>query len=270
MFKKTLLALGVLIVLGVALTAAFANWARNPYGLEPERLGPKGDEALPPIAAVPNAKNYLLYPKYDVNAYVIHFALPNEYIHESNTTSRILKSYSISASMYYPELNGKFHPDNANLPSCDGWCGGYVRAFIEPSQNDAHTINSRMLERIARDRLQDSPLYQFEDLDPMFGIDEHFQIRYPVIEEKWKGDKSSTDEYFIKMDRNGGVEYLFECKPYTPSPGCGVKFNLSSRPELVVDIMFGRHLMTDWEKIISSVNKKIASWGPVKITTVRN
>lgn len=269
MFKKTLLALGAVIILGVVLTAVFATWARNPYGLEPERLGPKGNEVLPPIAAVPQAANYLLYPRHDENAYVIHVALPNEYIHESNATSRIFKSYAVSASMYYPELNGKYHPDNANLPSCNGWCGGYVRAFIEPSQNDAHTINARMLERIMRDRLEDSPMRQFEDLASEFGIDEHFQIRYPVVE-KSRGRKSSTKEYFIKRDGNGQVEFLFECAPYVPSPACGVKFNLSSRPELVVGIKFGRHLMTDWEKIITSVDKKIASWGPVKIAVAGN
>jgi len=267
MFKKTLLTLGSLIILGVALFVAFANWARNPYGLESERLGPKGNEALPPIAAVPNAKNYLLYPKHTENAYVIHFALPNEYIHESNTTSRILKSYSVSASMYYPELNGKFHPDNSNLPKCNGWCGGYIRAFIEPSEKAANTINAQTLERIAHDRRQNSPLQLFEDLDKELGLDDHFQVRYPVIERKSNSGKSSTEEYFTKRGANGEVRYLFECSPYVPSPACSVKFNLSSMPELSVDIRFGRHLMTDWETIISSIDRKIAGWEVVKIET---
>lgn len=268
MFKRIVLAI-VALVVAVVLTAIAANWTRNPYGLEPERLGPKLNETLPSIVAVSNAKNYLLYPKHDENSHVIHLALPNHYIHESNTTDRILKSYSVSASMYYPDLNGKFHPDNANLPNCNGYCGGYVRAFIKPTESNAHTMNSRVLERIAHDRQQDSPLYKFEKLDPEFGIDEHFQIRYPVIEAKSNGEKSSTKEYLIKRDENGAVEYLFECAPYTPSPACGIKFNLPSRPELVVDIRFGRHLMAEWKKLIGSSNAKIASWGPARIETVR-
>lgn len=268
MIKKTLLTLGVLVILGVALITVLGKWAKNPYGLEPERLGSKGNETLPPIVTVRNAANYLLYPAHAENVYVIHLALPNHYIHESNTTDRILKSYSVSASMYYPGLNGKFHPDNANLPNCNGYCGGYIRAFIEPSQNTAHVMNARRLERIKHDRLQDNrSLLKFEDLDPEFGIGEHFQIRYPAIEAKSKGAKGSTEEYLIKRDVNGEVEYMFECLPYVPSPACGVKFNLSSRPELVVDIRFGRDLMPDWQNIIHSVDAKIASWGPTRIET---
>lgn len=269
MIKKTLLTLGALIILAVALIAVLGNWAKNPYGLEPERLGPKGDEALPQIVVVPDAKNYLLYPKHDENVYVIHLALPNHYIHKSNTTDRILKSYSVSASMYYPELNGKFHPNNANLTNCNGYCGGYVRAFIEPNQNNAHVMNARVLERIAYDKQKGSPLKKFEDLGSEFGIGEHFQIRYPVIEAKPKGGKGSTEEYLIKRDENDKVEYIFECAPYRPSPACSVKFNLSSRPELLVDIRFSRDLMKDWHNIIQSVDAKIASWRPVRIESVR-
>ena len=265
MIKKILLTLGALVTLGVAVITVLGNLAKNPYGLEPERLGPKGDETIPPIVAVRNAKNYLLYPAHAENIYVIHLPLPNHYIHESNTTGRILKSYSVSASMYYPELNGKFYPDNANLPNCNGYCGGYVRVFIEPNQNTAHVMNEHVLERIKHDRQQDSPLLKFEGLDPEFGIGEHFRIRYPAIEAKSKGAKGSAKEYLIKRDGNGEVEYMFECSPYVPSPACGVKFNLSSRPELVVDIRFGRHLMSNWQNIIQSVDAKIASWRPTRI-----
>lgn len=269
MIRKTLLTLGTLVILGVALFSVLRNWVNNPYGLEPERLRPKEDETLPPIVAVRNAKNYLLYPAHDKNSYVIHLALPNHYIHESNTTSQILKSYSVSASMYYPELNGKFHPDNANLPNCNGYCSGYVRAVIEPNQDTTHVMNARVLERVGLDRQQANPLLKFEDLDPEFGIDEHFQIRYPAIEAKSKGTKGSTEEYLIKRDGNGEVEYVFECSPYAPSPACGVRFNLSSRPELVVDIRFGRDLMPHWQNIIHSVDAKIGSWGPTRIETAK-
>lgn len=269
MIKKTLLTLGALIFLGVVLITVLGKWAKNPYGLEPERLGPKGDEILPPIVAVLNAQNYLLYPAHAENTYVIHLALPNHYIHESNTTDRILKSYSVSASMYYPELNGKFHPDNANQSNCNGYCGGYVRAFIEPKQNTVLAMNARTLERIEQERKQDSPLLKFEDMEPEFGIGEHFQIRYPAIEAKSKGAKGSTKEYLIKRNGNGDVEYMFECSPYALSPACGVKFNLSSRPELVVDIRFSRDLMPDWKNIIHSVDMKIASWGVTRIEAAK-
>ncbi|HEY0721850.1 MAG TPA: hypothetical protein VGE50_11425 [Gammaproteobacteria bacterium] len=267
MFRKILIGIGALIVLGVAMIAVLVIRTRNPYGLEPERLGPKGDEVLPPISSVPNAKNYLLYARHDKNPYVIHFPLPNEYIHKSNTTSRIIKSYAVSVSMYYPELNGKFNPVNANLPNCNGWCGGYMRAFVEVDKS-AQTINARVLEQLAQQRQSDSPLYQFEDLAPAFGLDEHFQIRYPIAEKRLNGKRNLTKEYFVRRDENGGIKYLFECLPYAPSPGCGVQFNLAARPELLVDIRFGRHLMTEWESIIPAVSSKIASWGLVKIATV--
>ncbi|WP_343801406.1 hypothetical protein [Marinobacterium maritimum] len=269
MFNKTAITLGALVIMALVLTKIVSNWMQNPYGLEPERLGPKGSETIPPVTALPNAKNYLLYPYYDDNAYVIHLALPNHYIHPSNTTERVLKSYGVSASMYYPGLNGKFHPENANLPNCNGYCAGYVRASIEPSRRSAHEKNRRILERIAHDRQQDSALYQFEDLDAEFGVDEHFQIRYPVIEAKSKGSMTSTQEYLISRDPSGDVQYLFECLPYTPSPACEVEFNLSTMPELVINIRFSRSLMTEWPKIVRAVNDKVASWKPVKIETVK-
>lgn len=268
MLRKILLGVGTLIVLGGVLIGWTANWARNPYGLEPERLGPKGSEALAPVSVVPKAKNYLLYVRNNKNTYAIHLPLPNEYIHESNTTNRMVKSYAVSVSMYYPEMNGKFNAKNTNLPHCNGWCGGYLRAFIEPDQDNAYTLNARTLERIKQKRKSNSPLYQFEDLDREFGFDEHFQIRYPAIEKRTNGNTSSTKEYFVKNDKNGETEYLFECLPYVPSPSCSVKFNLSSRPELLVDIMFGRYLMTDWQAIVASVDRKIASWGPAKIEVI--
>ncbi|MBI2381845.1 MAG: hypothetical protein HYV16_13920 [Gammaproteobacteria bacterium] len=268
MFKRIVLTVSALAIVAVILAETLASWVKNPYGLEAERLGPKGNESLPPILTKANAKNYILYPKYEENVYVIHLALPNHYVHNTNITDRIVKSYSASASMYYPGLNGKFHSDNANLAKCSGYCGGYIRAFIQTNQNSAHALSSRVLERISHDRQQGSSLYKFEDLTPEFGIDEHFQIRYPVIEAKSKGGKASSEEYLIARDRNGEVKYLFECTPYTPSPACRVTFNLSSRPELVVDITFGRHLMAEWQKVIQSVNEKIASWGPVRIELI--
>lgn len=270
MLKKILIPLGIFIVLLIAIGSIFLNWAKNPYGLEPERVGPKGNEDLPKILLIPNAKNYLLYPGYDNNSYVFHLPLPNEYIHPSNTTTRISKSYAVAATMYYPELNGKFHPDNMALPKCNGWCGGYLRAFIKPNKSDVQTINARAFKRIENDRSKNSPLHKFEDLGNEFGLGEHFQIRYPVIEKKSNGEKHSTKEYFVKRDQDGTIQYLFECRPYAPSPGCGVKFNLSSTPELLVDIKFGRHLMTNWENIISATNKKISSWEITRVETVVN
>lgn len=268
MFKKIIFALGIPIILVITIITVFLNWAKNPYGLEPERLGPKGDEALPSISIVPNAKNYLLYSKHKDNTYVIHLPLPNKYIYPSKATEHIIKSYALPVTMYYPEMNGKFHPDNADLPICNGWCGGFVRAFIEPNKNGAKRINARMLERRQKERLNNTSSLQFEDLDSEFGLDDHFQVRYPVIEKKSNGSKNATKEYFLKRDNKGEVQYLFECSPYTPSPGCSVKFNLSSRPELLVDIKFGRHLMTKWEDIIRATNKKVSNWGPVRIETI--
>ena len=270
MFKKILIALGIVIVLLIALFTAFMSWIKNPYGLEEERLGPRGEEKLPSISAAPNAKNYLLYSKYTDNDYVIHLPLPNEYIHPSNTTTLISKSYSTSVTMYYPDLNGKFHPDNADIPKCNGYCGGYMRAFIKPNKNDVRVINARTFEQIQLDKLGDESLRQFEELDSEFGLDEHFQIRFPVIEQKSNGKKNATDEYFLKRGPNGELQYMFECSPYSPSPGCSVKFNLSSYPELLVEITFGRHLMKNWEDIIRTTNKKITSWGLARIKTLAN
>ena len=181
-----------------------------------------------------------------------------------------MKSYASSVTMYYPALNGPFHPSNANLPKCNGYCGGYLRAFISTNQNDAMTQDARTLVRLENERSGSSPLYSFENLDRAYGLDDHFQIRYPVIEAKSNGDKHSTKEYLLKRDGGGNVKYLFQCSPYAPSPNCQVRFNLSSRPELLVEISFGRHLIADWIDIIQSVDKKIASWGPVRIDATRD
>lgn len=103
--------------------------------------------------------------------------------------------------MYYPELNGKFHPDNAHLPKCNGWCGGHMRAVIKPDQQGANVINARRLERIQSDRLSDSPLRQYEDLESEFGLDDRFQIRYPVLENKRNGGNIQRKSTFLKETR---------------------------------------------------------------------
>ena len=167
--------------------------------------------------------------------------------------------------MFYPELNGKFHPSNANLPECNGYCGGYLRAYIGSAQNDAQIQNNIMLERLHRDRVHKDPLRKYKALENEFGLDNHFQISFPVIEEKSGGKKYATKEYLLKKDKDGNVTYLFRCSPYVPSPSCKVKFNLSTVPDLLVEISFGRHLMRDWEKVILSVDEKISSWGPSKL-----
>lgn len=269
LLNKILIALAALVALFIVIVALFLNWARNPYGLEEERLGPKGNEKLPPISSVENAKNYLLFSQHEENNFVIHFPVPNEYIHPSNASSRLIKSYAVGIRMYYPEMYGGFHPKNAHLLNCNGYCDGYVFAYVDVKVNGAKAQDARWLEQIRKDRAKNSPLYRFEDMDSEFGLDDHFQIRYPVIEEKSKGEKYSTKEYFLKRDRNGEIQYLFECHPFVTSPSCKVKFNLSSRPEILVDIRFGRHLMDNWNNIIKSTDTKIASWKPLKIDTVR-
>lgn len=245
------------------------RWIRNPYGLEEERLGPKSNNLSAMVLALPNAQNFLLHTYPSEGEYVIHIALPNNYIHESHETNRIIDSYSVSAYMYYPGLNGKYHPENRNLPKCNGYCGGYVSAYVKPSNESANTISTEKLDRLYKEINQGSPLLRFDDLSPEFGMEEHFQIRYPAAEEKSKGKKYSTEEFIIKRTVSGDIEYLFECSPYTPSPACSVKFNLTSRPELLVEIKFGRHLMVQWENLINSANEKIASWGPTRIEVVK-
>lgn len=248
---------------------AFFTWMKNPYGLEPERLGPKGNEALPDISIEPDSKNYLLYEGYDHNSYTIHLALPNHYIHESNTTNRISKSYGTYVTMYYPNMNGKFHPDNERLPKCNGWCNGYMRASIKPASKKAIEINKRKIQHLEQERKEQSHLRYYQDLEQEFGLDNHFQIRYPVLEKKSNGKKNSTDEYFIKYADDGSAEYLFQCSPYVPSPSCSVKFNLYSMPELLVDITFSRSLMDEWENVIRMADDRISSWELKKISLVK-
>jgi hypothetical protein len=269
--KKTIKVIAVALAIPAALVVlliAFLNWTKNPYGLETARLGPKGKEKLPSIAPIANATNYLLFPRHQDNAFVIHLPIPKDYFHPSNWTSRFKKSYAASVTMYYPAMHGVLHPDNAHLLTCKGYCEGYMRAFIEASGRDARAQDARKVQQIQKDRSGSSPLYRFEDLDRAFGLDDHFQIRYPVGEEKPNGSRSSTKEYLFKRDQAGDVQYLLECLPYTPSPGCTVRFNLSSRPELLVDVTFGRHLLENWQDIISSVDRTIASWGPARVDTV--
>jgi len=271
LLNKILIVLVVLVALFVVFVAFFLYWDRNPYGLEEERLGPKGNEKLPPISSVENAKNYLLFSQHEGNNFVIHFPVPNEYIHPSNRSPRFIKSYAVGIRMYYPEMYGGFHPKNTHLLNCNGYCEGYVIAHVNVNVNvnGATAQYTQRLEEIKKDRAKNSPLYRFEDLDSEFGLDDHFQIRYPVSEEKSKGEKYSTKEYLLKRDRNGEVQYLFECHPFVTSPSCKVMFNLSSRPEVLVDIRFGLHLMGNWSDIIKSADTKIASWRPLRFDTVR-
>jgi len=269
LIKNVLIAFVTITVLLTVLVVLFLNWARNPYGLEEERLGPKGNEKLPPISPIQNAKNYLLFSQYEENNFLIHLPVPNEYIHPSNTSSRLIQSYAVGIRMYYPEMYGGFHPKNRYLLSCNGYCEGYVFANIDVNADGARVRDARTLEAIRKDRATSSPLYRFEDLNSEFGLDDHFQVRYPVIEEKSNGGKYSTKEYFLKRDQNGEVQYLFECSPFNPSPGCSVRFNLSSQPEIMVDILFGRHLMNHWKDIIKSADMRISSWQPQRIDTIR-
>lgn len=267
MLKKiTIIAVGLALLL--ALLAV--RWMQNPYGLEPERLAPRGGESVGPVDNVPDAKNYLIFPHYEDNAYAVHLALPNHYIHPSNYSSQLLKTYGVSASMYYPNLNGKFHPENTNLPECNGYCAGLIRLSVAPSNTRLDQKHQVLLGRIAQERQQGSELYKFEDLGMEFGIDEHFQIRYQKNEAAADGSKALTKEYLIKRDSNGNIEYLFVCSPYTPSPSCGVAFDFSLVPELEIDIRFSRNLMPKWPAIIKSVDEKVASWKPAKIETHQN
>lgn len=262
--KMSLITLATLVVMAVAL-GVFLKWARNPYGLEAERLGPDENVKLPAIRPVPNTKNYVLFSTYKGADFVIHLPVPNEYIHTSRTTTRFVRAYGAPVIMYYPGVRGKLHSSNANREECNGWCNGYIRAFVEVKEDGARVLNGRKLEEIFKDKASNNPLLHFEDLDRAFGLDDHFLVRYPIIEEKSNGDRSATKEYFLKREKNGGVRYLFECRPYTPSPSCGVKFTLSSRPEVVVDIHFSRDLLQDWEDIIRSADKTIVSWGAKRI-----
>ncbi|MGB0835635.1 MAG: hypothetical protein ACPGR2_14070 [Psychrobium sp.] len=259
MNKKIKIIFGIFFVLFAVCTEVFLNWIKNPYSLEHERLGPKGLEILPEITPVPNTKNYLMYPKYEKNDFVYILALPNEYIHPSNWSEQAIKTYSVSATVFYPKINGRFHPDNLDLPKCNGWCGGYMRVFIEPNKS-AREMNNRRYERIINDSPHITHSRQIEDLIGEFGMDQHFQIRFPVIEQKSGGEKYATKEIFVKRDSAGEIQYLFECSPYALSPRCKVSFNVSSLPELLVSVSFGRHLIADWEKLIKATDNKVSSW----------
>lgn len=266
MLRKILTSLVALVLVGAALIVITSYfWVQNPYGLEQERRAPKGEETLPLVTIVPNSKNHLLYKNYENNPYAIHLALPNHYIHESNYSKGISKSYGASVTIYYPNMNGKYHKENEQLTECNGYCNGYMRASIEPNSKSAIELNKRKILRHSEERKKDSHLRYYENLEQEFGLSTHFQIRYPVLEEKSKGKKNSTNEYFVKYDKDGSPKYFFECHPFTPSPACSVYFNLSSMPELLIKIRFSRSLMNDWENVILLVDDKISDWKLEKI-----
>ena len=267
MSKKLWTAIISLFVILLTLFLLLSKWARNPYGLEPERLGPGRKKLSQAVTIEPNAKNYLLHEYLNDPGYVIHIALPNHYIHPSNTTQKISNTYGLSAKMYYPGMNGKFHEENKHLPECNGWCNGNVSAYLQIDRRNARTITLEKLERLARDRGNKDRLLSFEDLEPIFDFDQRFQVRYPEIEKK--GDKSSTDEHFIKKDKKGIPEYLFECSPYVPSPSCSVIFNSSSRSELLVELTFSMDLLGEWKQVIDAADKQISSWPSKKIETIK-
>lgn len=269
MSKKFWTAIITFFVILLILFFLLARWARNPYGLEPERLGPARKKLAQAVTIEPNAKNYLLHKYLDDPGYVIHIALPNHYIHPSNTTQKILNTDGLFAIMYYPGMNGKFHSENKSLPECNGWCNGNVSASLEIDRRSAKTITLEKLERLSRDRSNKDRLLSFEDLEPIFDFDQRFQVRYPEAEKRSNGNKSSTDDYFIKKDANGIPEYLLACHPYVPSPSCSVIFNSSSRPELLVELTFSMDLLGEWKKVINAADKQISSWPTKKIETIK-
>lgn len=175
--KFPLIAIGVLLTLLIVLVVQFISWTQNPYGLEEARLEPKGNERLPPVAPIPNAKNFLLFAAHEANDFAIHLPLPNDYIHPSRATSRFVTSYAAAATMYYPEMHSGFHPKNAHLLKCGGYCEGYIRAYIKVKESGARMEDEQRMTWIARDRDPASSRYSFETLESEFGLDDHFQIR---------------------------------------------------------------------------------------------
>lgn len=84
--------------------------------------------------------------------------------------------------MYYPECIAHFIQRTSTC--CYGHCEDYIRVNVDVKENGASMQNKRRLELIRKDRASANPLRSFEDLDSEFGLDDHFQIRYPVIEGK--------------------------------------------------------------------------------------
>jgi hypothetical protein len=142
LLKKALIGLVTLAALIIVLVILFLNWARNPYGLEDARLGPKGNEKLPPLSLVANTANYVLFPRHEGNSFVIHLPVPDDYYDPSNKTTNLLKSYSALVTMYYPEMHSNFHTKNAHLRKCNGYSEGYIRVSIDASRNGANTLDA--------------------------------------------------------------------------------------------------------------------------------
>lgn len=246
------------------------NWAKNPYGLEEARVKPKGEETFSNFVPEPNSKNILLLQHYEKNSFAIYLPVPNHYIHSSNYTSRVKKAYGYPVYMYYPGLNGKFHPSNKNLPKCKGYCNGYISTSMKASSISAVSQNKNKLERIKADREKQNSLHNYSDLRGIHGLNNRIEISYPMIENKNGGKKHQTKEYLYSLDDVGEVKYFFECRPYTPSPSCNTKFNHSAIPELIIDIRFAQDLMPEWRNIIQSIDMKISSWGPQKLEVLSN
>lgn len=265
MIRKLAMFAGAAILLTLLLFSLGLSWLKNPLGLEAARLGPRGDEPLPPISPVAGAQNYLLFPSYENNSHVIHFPLPHEYVHSSNARSGFIHLYSASITLYHPEMRGKFHPDNLDLPQCNGYCGGYMRVFVRPGKTDTRLLGENEIRRIREPGASASPSHEIRDLPPEFGFDARFQVRNPVSERNSDGEKSSVREYHVMNDSEGNLAYLVRCAPFQPSPSCKVKFNHSGPVELSVDVTFGHHLLGHWREIIARVDETIASWRPRRI-----
>lgn len=234
----------------------------NPWKLEPSRVGPRITSNLPKITPTPNATNYLLLPQYENNLFALHISLPDEYIHPSNRTSEVLTSYSFHSTMYYPEMTGVSNPKNEHLRNCRGYCEGYVSALIE-AVIPGNERNIRQLASLYKDQFGSNPAVLYKPLSPVYGFEEHFVFSYPMIEKKF-GDHSSTTEYFIKRHLNGEPEFIIECLPYVPSPGCQGRIKLALHPEIEVWIGFGMHLLPEWQNLVDALDQRISKWSPTK------
>lgn len=252
-----------LLVIGLAIIGLFIvilRWASNPYGLESSRLGPEKINIEKENELREGVSNLFLIPEYANSKYYIHLSVPNMYL--GQTTSKNIQQYGFLTKVAYPKMLSLHHPNNAEYTKALGWHKGLVQLHVHANGPDIDTLNERIMIRLGKDMKNDNPLVVYEKLPSEFSIEEHFQFRYPMIEEKAKGSPSSTNEYFVVRDGENKIRYIFKCHPYTPSPGCSVEFDSSLIKEVHIKASFGRHLMNEWQTLVDEIDSLVTSWQP--------
>ena len=179
---------------------------------------------------------------------ILYLKIPRQYAGEAVIP---VHNWGFSATIWYPEMTGFFHPDNQARINCPGWCKGQIHITIENEIGfgpDAD-IRYRMLVKSMEEE------HSKADASMSFTT-----VKKDAQEEAYAGryirgvDTGKTTLFFVRRGSDGKITHFAECDPGAPSPSCDAVFESSAHNGVSVSYSFGLPLLDDWLKMQSSVD----------------